>query len=438
MPVWQNVRMRVNPAHRSRGAIFMALALAVSGCGSTVSSGAPGASVASVGPTSFASAGNSSSGAQSIQVVLTAIEGQVDSVRGLTAAKPVTPVLLDSTGLVAKLTAINNAETNHQALADESRLFVHLGLLPAGSSLEQLELALDAGQVVGFYDSVSKGLYVLSASGGAGPVERLTFSHEYTHALQDQNFGLDKLAIDTPDQGDRDLARIALPEGDATLSMTQWSAQYMSALDLLVVAGQSLNSDQTQQLANAPAILRQDLMFPYEQGLAFVQSVYASGGWAAVDRIYMRPPSSTAQILHPELYKSAVEPVSVTLPAVPKALGSGWKATMQDTMGEFQLQVWLEGEKPTDAQVGAATTATTGWAGDRVGLYEGPNGAWVVVLRTAMTDDPGVSAFDSAVAAKVATLSGYSVACGEPGFVDVLVGSSKSVVDSFGICPTAL
>src|ERR1035437_5436700 len=147
MPVWQNVRMRVNPDRRSGGAFFMALALAVSGCGSTVSSGAPGApgapgaSVASVGPTSIASAGPSSSAAQSTQVVLTVIEGQVDSVRGLTAANPVTPVLLDSTGLVDKLTAINNAETNHQAMADESRLFVHLGLLPAGSSLEQMELA---------------------------------------------------------------------------------------------------------------------------------------------------------------------------------------------------------------------------------------------------------------------------------------------------------
>ena len=435
MPVWQNDRMRAKPTHRSGGAIFLALAFAVSGCGSTVSPATPGTSVASAGPTSVASAGSSGSAAQSTKAVLTAIEGQVESVRGLTAASPVTPVLLDPTGLVDKLTAINTAETNHQALADESRLFIHLGLLPAGSSLEQMELALDADQVVGFYDPSSKGLYVLSASGGVGPAEKLTFSHEYTHALQDQNFGLDKLAIDTADQGDRDLARTALPEGDATLEMTQWSEQYLSALDLLVIAGQSLNSTQTEQLANAPAILRQDLMFPYDQGLAFVESAYASGGWAAVNKIYTRPPSSTAQILHPELYKSVVEPVGVTLPAVPKALGSGWKATMQDTMGEFQLQVWLEGEKPTDAQTAAATAAIDGWAGDRVGLYEGPNGAWVVVLRTAMTDDPGVQAFDEAAADRLATLPGYAIACGEPGFVDVLAGSSESVVDSFGICP---
>jgi len=128
--------------------------------------------------------------------------------------------------------------------------------------------------------------------------------------------------------------------------------------------------------------------------------------------------------------------VAVTLPAVPKSLGSGWKATMQDTMGEFQLRIWLEGEKPTDAQTSAATAAITGWAGDRVGLYEGPNGGWAVVMRTAMTDDPGVQAFNEAAAARVALLSGYSVACGDTDFVDVLVGSSKSVVNSFGICPT--
>jgi hypothetical protein len=413
---------------------MMAIIAVTSGCGSAATSSPRAAATPSAAGVASGTAGASG---ESTQQVLAAIESQVESIRGLTAATPVTPVLLSPTGLVDKLTAINDAETNHQALADESRLFVHLGLLPAGSSLEQLELALDSDQVVGFYDPSSKGLYVLSASGGVGPVEKLTFSHEYTHALQDQSFGLDKLAIDTADQGDRDLARTALPEGDATLEMTLWSQQYMSLLELLAIAGQSLNPAQAQQLASAPAILREDLMFPYDQGLAFVQSVYASGGWAAVNKIYSRPPDSTAQILHPELYKSVVEPVTVTLPAVPKSLGSGWKATMQDTMGEFQLQVWLEGESPTDAQTASATSATAGWAGDRVGLYEGPNGGWAVVLRTAMTGDPGVAGLQVAAAAKVATLAGYSVACGEPGFVDVLVGSSKSVVDSFGICPTA-
>jgi len=394
----------------------------VSGCGPA----------ASTGPASFLPA---SQAAGSVEADLAAIEGQVEAIRGLNAGTPVTPVLLDSADLAARLAAIDSAQTDHVALADESRLFIHLGLLPAGSSLEQMELALDSGQVVGFYDPDSKGLYVLSASRSLGPVEKITFAHEFTHALQDQNFGLEKLATDRPDQGDRDLARTSLPEGDATLSMTLWSERNLSPLELLEVAAQSLDPSQEEQLADAPAILRQDLTFPYTQGLAFVQSAYAAGGWPAVDAIYARPPDSTAQILHPELYRSDVEPVAVTVPPVPKSLGSGWQVTIQDTLGEFQLGVWLAGEAPTDAQNTAATAAISGWTGDRVALYEGPGDAWAVVLRTAMTDDGSVAAFQGAASGRAATLAGYAVACGEPGFVDILAGSSESVVNSFGICP---
>ncbi len=378
--------MQSNRRSPSRLALLLLLAVAVGACGSASISAAPTA-----GPSAAPSVAPSSSGSipsalgssgQADQAVYAAIESQVEAIRELHAQKTVTPVLLDSQGVRDWLTKANAEQTNHQALADESRVFIHLGLLPAGSSLEQMELDLDAGQVVGFYDPVSKGLYVLSESGGVGPTEKLTFSHEYTHALQDQNFGLDKLATDTADQGDRDLARTALPEGDATLSMTMWSEKYMSILDLLQVAGDSLSGPQADQLAKAPAILRETLTFPYEQGLAFVQGVYESGGWSAVDKLYASPPDSTSQILHPELYADGVEPVSVTVPPVPTALGSGWKLTMQDTLGEFQLGIWLEGESPSSAEQSSAAAAVSAWAGDRVGLYEGPNDSWAVVLRT--------------------------------------------------------
>jgi hypothetical protein len=267
--------MQSNRRSPSRLALLLLLAVAVGACGSASISAAPTA-----GPSAAPSVAPSSSGSipsalgssgQADQAVYAAIESQVEAIRELHAQKTVTPVLLDSQGVRDWLTKANAEQTNHQALADESRVFIHLGLLPAGSSLEQMELDLDAGQVVGFYDPVSKGLYVLSESGGVGPTEKLTFSHEYTHALQDQNFGLDKLATDTADQGDRDLARTALPEGDATLSMTMWSEKYMSILDLLQVAGDSLSGPQADQLAKAPAILRETLTFPYEQGLAFVR-----------------------------------------------------------------------------------------------------------------------------------------------------------------------
>jgi hypothetical protein len=418
--------------------LWLGLAVIVSACGSAANSPsvAPTAGPTALSSPASPSAAQSAAGSpnEADQAVYAAIERQVQAIRQLQPKTTVTPVLLDSKGVRDWLTKTNAEQTNHQALADESRLFIHMGLLPAGSSLEQMELDLEAGQVIGFYDPVSKGLYVLSESGGVGPTEKLTFSHEYTHALQDQNFGLDKLAVDTPDQGDRDLARTALPEGDATLEMTLWSQKNLSMAELMTIAGDSLSGPQADQLAKAPAILRQTLMFPYDAGLTFVQGIYSKGGWAAVDKVYANPPASTSQILHPDLYTSGVKPIAVTVPAVPASL-SGWKLTMQDTLGELQLRIWLEGEHPDSAATTAAATGTSSWGGDRVGLYEGPNGAWAVVIHTAWRSDAGATAFSNAADQRLAALGEqFRVCASDSTHVNVAIASSEPLVPEFIDC----
>ncbi len=365
------------------------------------------------------------------------IETQVEALRELAPKSPVTPVLLDEQGVRDWMTKAMETGVDHAALAAQSRLFVHLGLLPAGASLEQLELDLNAGQAIGFYDVDTKQLYLLSQSGDVGPEQRLTFSHEFTHALQDQNFGLANLAIDTVDQSDRDLARTALPEGDATLSMTQWAVAHMSVLDLASVSLSAASGPQTDQLDNAPAILREDLMFPYLDGLTFVEGVYARGGWAAVDKLYARPPSSTSQILHPALYSAGIGPVAVALNAMPATLGTGWNLAFQDTMGELQLRVWLEGENPTDAQTTAADSAASSWAGDRIGLYEGPNGAWAVVLRTQWRSAAGRTAFVAAANQTLEGLSSPSAVCGDASHADIFIASDATVLGNFTTCQPA-
>jgi hypothetical protein len=432
--VWQNGRMTSHLLRRLRLALILGLAVVTSACGSTVSSADQTlrASAAQSGSGSLPSAGSSPN--SSDLATYARIEAQVEAIRELRSTTPVTPVLLDSKGMSDWLTKANAEGTDHGALANESRLFIHLGLLPAGSSLEQMELDLLVGQVVGLYDTVTKSLYVLSESGGVGPVEKVTFAHEFTHALQDQNFGLDKLATDTPDQGDRDLARTALPEGDATLSMMQWMLKDLSAAEIAAVAGDSSSAAQAKQLDSAPAILRGTLLFPYEQGLAFVQGIYAKGGWAAVDRIYASPPDSTSQILHPELYAAGVRPVPVSVPIVFASLGSGWKLTMQDTLGELQLRIWLEGEKPSTAATATAASATSAWGGDRVGLYEGPNGAWAVVLQTSWRTAEGRAAFRNAATSKSGQLPGPAVVCASGNDVAFYVASDVAALEAFASC----
>jgi hypothetical protein len=412
--------------------LALAVAAAVSACGSPAPSPTTSPAISSSpASTPRGSASADASPNPSDASTYLQIEQQVEQLRGLSATRTVNPILLDEQGVQDWLTKANEAQTDHVAMAKESRLLIHLGLLPAGSSLEQLELNLQEGQVVGFYDWVGKQLYILSQSGGVGVLQKVTFSHEFTHALQDQNFGLDKLDTQAADQNDRDLARLSLAEGDATLSMTQWSAKNLSIVEMLTLAGSAGTG--ADQLAAAPAILRQMLLFPYQQGLAFVQSVYDQGGWAAVDGLYSKPPSSSSQILHPELYAAGIEPVAVGVPKVPAPL-AGWQLVTQDTLGELALTVWLEGEHPTAAQTDAATGATAQWGGDRVGLYEGPSGAWAVVLKTSWRTDAGAQTFRDEAALAAGRLGGSIAVCGGSGTVDVYAASDRATLDAFSTC----
>ena len=130
------------------------------------------------------------------------------------------------------------------------------------------------------------------------------------------------------------------------------------------------------------SVLRESLLFPYIQGLGFVQGLQGAGGWQAVDDAFGKPPASSEQILHPEKYASHEAPITVALPKdLAARLGAGWKVPLEDTFGEFQLGIWLRGN--TAIGTAGANDAAAGWGGDRVAVVDGPNGAWGVVLRTA-------------------------------------------------------
>ena len=130
------------------------------------------------------------------------------------------------------LTEQFDTETPPDYVAANERLYKALGLIPADADLRDLTLDLLSGGVVGFYRDDQGTLYVVSKTGLPGVNERITFAHEYDHALQDQNFTVFKDQDGILDQTDRILARQAVYEGDATLLMTLWAAAHFGPADL--------------------------------------------------------------------------------------------------------------------------------------------------------------------------------------------------------------
>lgn len=289
------------------------------------------------------------------------IESQVTQLRGILPSESVSRSLLTPDQL--RETVIHDFlgdYTQEDALQDV-RLLSLLGLIEPGIDLWQLYADLFTEQVAGFYDTETDEMIVICGSGFGG-VERLTYAHEYTHALQDQAYDIrDGLQYNNDAceaDSERCFAIQALIEGDATLLQEQW---------LRTFAGDEDRSDLLEFFADfdmpvfdsAPAYIQSELTFPYFWGLNFIRTLYLDGGWAAVDTAYQNPPLSSEQILHPERYPKD-PPVDLVSPNVSDALSSGWEKTVHDVLGEWATRMVLDEYLPIDE----ASLAAEGWGGD--------------------------------------------------------------------------
>jgi hypothetical protein len=326
---------------------------------------------------------------------LAEIEAQVIALRGLEPEAPVERAVLDEAGLREFITR-SFAEDNPEELVKATdTLYKALLLMPEGDSLEDLYIELLTSQVAGFYDDKTKKMHIVSRTGELGPADEITYAHEYAHALQDQAFGLTDLIGEDKDQGDRSLARRTLAEGDATLLMSLWAQQHLTPAEL----GEAIAAaDPASQavLDRMPAFLKEPLLFPYTSGLTLAIGDFTTGGFAAVDARYDDPPSTTEQILHPDKLAAGEKAVPVTLPEdLATRLGAGWTVSLQDTFGEFGLDLLLRdaGGVPSSQSKDAAA----GWGGDRLALVEGPDGATGVVIDTAWDTDADAREYASAL-----------------------------------------
>jgi hypothetical protein len=197
-------------------------------------------------------------------------------------------------------------------------------------------------QVVGFYDSDTKEMYVIQGSGFLGP-ERLTYAHEYVHALQDQHYQIEE-GLGYNDENcevntDYCAAISSLLEGDASLSEMQWLYTHATDQDIRDIQ-EFYQTYESPIFESSPSFLREDFIFPYRAGQEFVETIYEQSGWQGVDQVYANPPLSTEQILHPERYPDVV-PVAVELPDLQTTLGQGWREVEQGTWGEWYTYLIL-------------------------------------------------------------------------------------------------
>ena len=296
-----------------------------------------------------------------------AIEGAVQEMRGLAALRSVTRTLMTSEELRAYVVDLQAKNYSRSDARDDALTLAALDLVEPGFELYDFLTDLYSEQIAGFYDPDEDRLYVIAKPGDLSVLERITFAHEFDHALQDQHFDLASLGFSNDkalqiEDADRQLAHQALVEGDGTLLMQLWTQETLSLGEQLAVTSAAPD---TPVFNSAPRVFRESLMFPYLSGMTFVLSLQLEGGWPAVDAAFDDPPVSSEQILHPFAYPDD-RPIPIALPPLTGTLPPGWRLADENTMGEFMLRQYLTEHISRTASV---DLAARGWGGDRYAVY---------------------------------------------------------------------
>lgn len=311
------------------------------------------------------------------------IEGQVTALRRLAPMEPVDRSLLTPAQLREHVINDFLADYSEEEARDDAIELSAFGLLVREFDLYNLYLDLYSEQVAGFYDDDVKAMYVIQGEGFQGP-ERLTYAHEYVHALQDQHYqlkeGLKLSDDDCEEDSERCAAVRALVEGDASFVEMQWFFDHSTDQDQRELR-EFYNSYESPVFDSTPSFLRESFLFPYTAGQEFVEYLYDLGGWDAIEEAYRNPPTTTEQILHPERYPDDA-PIPVTLPDFTDDLGEGWRELNRNVMGEYYTYLILaHGEEPrARLRENEAREAAAGWGGDLYVIYHNEESEEIVMV----------------------------------------------------------
>ncbi len=145
-----------------------------------------------------------------------------------------------------------------------------LGLIPADFHFRPFIISLLTEQVAGYYDPKRQEFFLADWIDLDG--QKPVMAHELTHALQDQHFNLRLFEKWPKGDSDAELAAHALVEGDASLAMAVYvSRSPLRILSLMKSMGSSQSA--SEELDRAPRALRESLMFPYREGMQWVQQL---------------------------------------------------------------------------------------------------------------------------------------------------------------------
>jgi hypothetical protein len=301
------------------------------------------------------------------------VAAAVFQLRGRTPEPPLRFAARPRSEIDAQLAASVRAGRTPDQLRDQLHALVTVGFVfdPEFETnptfdMDEAIVGLRTSQESYYFDPATNTLAFPDNAPLANPDERLRFVEGVVRAMARTLPGAAAQAFATdPRNYDRSVAARSLSVGDAVQVKTRYALLDSPPGGAVPPA----SPESSQPFYGAPVMLREMEYFPYFMGEDLVQALHERGGWAAVDAAYARPPGSTAEVMHPELYLTnppfAPEPVALDRSPV-----DGRAPLWDDTAGEAGVLLLLKMLTSPERSEAAAA----GWKGDRWIAY--PGGAY--------------------------------------------------------------
>lgn len=317
---------------------------------------------------------------------------EMSHVTGLRLRTPLKKTLRSREEIRAYVIRQMDEDKNPQQRYADARAAEAFGLLPRNFDMDHFMIDLLTEQIAGLYDPKAQEFYIADWIPLAA--QKPVMAHELTHALEDQYFHIEDWSKAVQTNGDATMARDAVLEGSAMAAMVDFqlkdvgrSLKDLPAFDPSLLVGDLAS---TPKLQEAPPFIKDALMFPYLSGLTFTAANLRNNGWSILASLFAKPPLSTQQILHPELYKSGKTPKVVVVPSFEKWIGPDWTKLEDDTMGEFGWQEVLKQFIDADN----ANALAERWEGDHYIVYEQKKTKKLVLAtRLSLSSDEAAARF---------------------------------------------
>jgi len=252
------------------------------------------------------------------------------------------------------------------------------GLLPRDFKMRAFSIKLLREQVAGFYDPKEKTINLLDWLDS--DAQRPVLVHELTHALQDQQIGLEKFQKDTDALDAKDpfnkgirsdeasMARTAVTEGQAMIVLFDYqlapsghkTSEVPGFADL--VRKHLGEQKDTGAMKEAPLILRESLVFPYVDGMIFEYELLRNGGKRSAFADTLKdPPVNSREIITPAEYIRGDKQPDPRMPDLSSVLKDKYAKYDSGAVGQFDTQMLL-----TQFNVPNAARIASNWRG---GMY---------------------------------------------------------------------